>query len=399
MYIDYIMSIDEKRLKSFTVSRTSNAGEIKRVEYKDEDKFEIECKEISLDDLDDLEIGSFIATNTTINYQSILSDISAFDFINDMKNLNLKKDIVSEDLSKKDYNICVTCGVPCKINDTFIICEQCGEERLYDCHSHDLYSLSVESNYNTASNSFMTFNIIGTNSYFYNRSLLKTCANYTSYRANSNKKEIINKIYQFDGNKLPMNVINETADLFDQIKMAGRVYRGDGKLGVIGACLYYVSIRNNLTRSPKEISAIMNIEERFLSQGDRILQELNELKIIDIPTNYKPLDDYLNQFMPILGIPERYKSFIVDTIARMERKHLHIKHECRLTTKVVGVIYLLTLRIPELRHIKKEVISQECNNISKSTYIKYSTLICDNYRIMKKVFRKHKIPMPLAWKA
>jgi Transcription factor TFIIB repeat len=331
-----------------------------------------------------------------IDYQKIFSEMNNLCTFKDLS--KAVENTSEKDISfKKEYNMCPICKIPCKISDTFIICTQCGVERVYDCHVHDLYSLSIESNYNTANNSFMTFNIVGTNSYNYNRSLLKTCADYSSYRANSNKKEIINKIYQFEGNKPPMNVINETAALFDQIKQAERVYRGDGKLGVIGACLYYVSIKNNLTRSPKEIANIMGIEERFLSQGDRVLQELAELGIIEIPTNYKPLNDYLNMYMPCLGIDDKYKQFVIDTIARAEKKHLHIRHECRLTTKVVGVLYLLTLRVPELRHIKKDTISIECN-ISKSTFIKYCTLICDNHIIMKKVFRKHHLPMDKAWR-
>lgn len=358
---------------------------------------EVNCQSEYRDFLDNTLLETVLATNVSIDCQKIFSEMNNFDFVDTkFKELNIELD--KEETKVDNFNNCPLCNLPCKVNDAYILCEKCGMERKYDCHANDLYSLSVESNYNTANNSFMTFNIIGTNSYYYNRSLLKTCADYTSYRANNNKKDIINKIYQFDGNKPPMNVINETADLFDQIKQAGRVYRGDGKLGVIGACLYYISIKNNLTRTPKEISSIMGIEERFLSQGDRILQELAELNVIEIPTNYKPLNDYLNMFMPILGIPDKYKQFVIDIIARAEKKHLHIGHECRLTTKVVGVLYILTLRVPELRYIKKDVISAECNNISKSTFIKYSSLICDNYHIMKKPFRKHLIPMPIAWK-
>ncbi len=383
--------------------------------------------------LNESEFETFMIDNTDIDCQKLFSEMKLTDVydyntnfdskkiqINEITEINNKENNISNNTKQinddtlvidnidnnennntnigKKYNICPECQIPCKINDIFLICEQCGWQREYDCHTHDNYSLSIESNYNTTNNSFMTFNIIGTNSYYYNRSLLKTCADYTSYRANSNKKDIINKIYQYEGNKPPLNVINETADLFDKIKQAGYVYRGDGKLGVIGACLYYISIKNNLTRSPKEVAKIMGIEERFLSQGDRILQELAELNVIEIPTNYKPLNDYLNTFLPCLYIPEKYKYFIIDIIERAERKHLHIGHECRLTTKIVGVIYILTLRVPELKHIKKDTISAECNNISKSTFIKYATLIFDNYKLMKKPFRKWKIPMPVEWR-
>jgi hypothetical protein len=303
-----------------------------------------------------------------------------------------------KEIVNNDYNLCPLCKIPGKINDAIIICEKCGMERAWDLHTNDTYNMSIDQNYNTMNNSFMTFSIVGQNSYNLNRSLLKTCADYSLYRHNNNKKEIINRIYRYEGSKPPMNIVNQTADLFDKIKNKGYVYRGDGKLGVIAACLYYVSIENNLTRTPKEIAAIMQIEDKFLSQGDRILQELNELGVISIQTTHKPLNDYLNTYLPKLKIPDKYRGFIVDIISRAEKKHLHIRNESRLTTKIVGVIYLLTQRVPELKDIKKNTISEECNNISKATYTRYYTLICSEYKIMKKCFRKHKIPMPVEWK-
>lgn len=353
-------------------------------------------------DLDlDLMFKNILISSVKIDHSNITSEMNnIMDTFEDTHYMDsfvkIKKPL--KEVKKVDYNLCPLCQISCKISETMIICENCGMERIWDSHSHELYSISIDQNYNTTSNSFMTFSIVGMNSYCYNRSFLKTCADYSAYRNNTNKKDIINKIYQYEGNKPPHNIINATAELFDQIKNKGYVYRGDGKLGVIGACLYYMSIQHNLTRTPKEISLIMGIDEKFLSQGDRTLQELNELGVISIPTNYSPILDYLSIFLPSLGIPDKYKQFIIDTIARAERKHLHIRNESRLTTKIIGVIYLLTRRVPELKYIKKETISTECNNISKSTFIRYYTLICDNYHIMKKVFRRHKIPMPIEWK-
>jgi hypothetical protein len=133
--------------------------------------------------------------------------------IEDDSKLEVKLNIVNV---KKDYKKCPKCDIYGKINDNVIICELCGERRPWQIN--EKYSISIEQNYNTSSNSFMVFNIIGKNSYCYQRSFLKTCANYSSFRNNNNKKEIINKIYQYSGNKIPINICNLTAELFDQIK-------------------------------------------------------------------------------------------------------------------------------------------------------------------------------------
>jgi transcription initiation factor TFIIIB Brf1 subunit/transcription initiation factor TFIIB len=298
---------------------------------------------------------------------------------------------------KIDYKKCPKCNIYCKVEGIQIICEKCGLAREWDNNSNN-YCISFEQNYNTSNNSFMTFNMVGKNSYCYQRSLLKTCANYSSFRNNNNKKEIINKIYQYDGNKLPINICNLTAELFDQIKQKNYVFRGNGKWGVIGACLFYACIMNNLTRTPREIANIVGVEDRFLSQGDRTLQELNELGVINIPTTFKPLSDYLDQFLSALEIPIKYKQFIIDLISRAEKKHIHIGNESRTTTKCIGSIYMLCKRIPSLKHIKKDKISNECINISKSTFIRYYNLLMENPKKIKKVFKKWKIPMPVEWK-
>ena len=298
---------------------------------------------------------------------------------------------------KIDYKICPNCNIRCKILENFIICEQCGLEREWQNNS-DNYNAAIEKEHNTSQNSHISFNIVGKGSYCYQRSLLKTCSNYGVYRNNNNKKEITNIIFQYEGSKPPNNVINLAAELFDSIARAGRVYRKNGKKGVMAACLYYACIMQGVARTPKDVAIIMNTEERFLSQGDKILQEFNELGIISIPSCYEPLDDYLNRFFPALGIDEKYKAFVVDLIHRVEKKHLHVKNECRTTTKCVGAIYMLTRRIKELNHIKKDKISKECNDISKSTFVKYYNLLCSNYKLIKKSFKRHGIPMPLEWK-
>lgn len=369
---------------SLTLTETIQFSKLKVSKIKEE------TQEEDLFNFDNMVINNKIITEI----EKLISDNVDFKFVKQtIETVNEPEPVVDI-----DHNMCPLCKVACKIYDTFIICEKCGMERVYDIHSHDQYSMTIEENYNTANNSFMTFNIIGKDSYCYNRSYLKTCSDYTAYRNNSNRKDIIQRIDQYEGNKPPKNIINSTIRIFDEIKNAGYVYRGNGKWGVIGACLYYASIQHNLTRTPKEVSLIMGIDEKFLSQGDRVLMSLNELKVIDIQINYRPIHDYISQYFPILGIPEKYRDFVIHIISRAERKHLHIRHESRLTTKIVGVIYLLTRRVPELRHIKKDLISIECGSISKSTFIKYYTLIMDNFKIMKKSFRKFKINIPREFK-
>ncbi len=317
---------------------------------------------------------------------------------NDLK-ISLEKELKVEPLI--NYKKCPDCGIYCKKNENFLICEQCGLEREYDEFNTELYSNSVNSSYNTSNTSFMPFKIIGKgNVYGYSRSLYKTCANYSSYRSNHNKRDILNKIYRYEKSRIPISVCNQTADLFDQIKQHECVYRGNSKWGIIGACLYYICIMNGITRSPREIAEIIEVDDRFISHGDRILQKLNEENIISIPVDARPIADYINQFLLALNISLIYKQFIIDIIERAEKKHVYIGVNCqsRDTSKCIGAIYLLCTRIPALKYITKNDISEKCINISKSTFMKQYNILVENIRILKRIFRRHHIPMDPAWR-
>lgn len=296
-----------------------------------------------------------------------------------------------------DYRNCPTCNVPGKIAEAMIICEQCGLEREWNIHYGDVYSQSYEQNYNVSENSFIKFNIVGIGAHKYQKAYISTCADYSTYRANVNKTEIIQRINMYTGILPPSNAINMTIDLFEQIKRNEYVYRGNSRWGVIGACLYYACMDCGVSRTMKDIASIINIEKKALSQGDKILQDLHEAGVINILVDYEPLDDYLNQYLPALGIPVKYKAFIKHIIDRAEKKHLYIRNESQITSKCVGAIYLLIKRVPELRHLQKN-IPDCCNNMSKSTYNRQYKLMTDNIYLLKKSFKKFGIPMDKAWK-
>ena len=308
--------------------------------------------------------------------------------------LEIQMDLGDEKVPK--FTLCPKCNVEGKFNDGSVHCVGCGIETII-IDDNNKFSFTVDKDHNTSNNSFMSFNFIGKNSYCYQRSFLKTCANYSSFRKNNNRKDLYNYNYQYEGKKIPKNAIKLAIELFSKIKENNYVFRGNGKKGVLGACLFYACVMNHITKTPREIASVMEIEERFLSQGDRIVQELNEKNIISIPTILRPLKDYLDQYFPALLIPEHYKQFIIDVIERAEKKHIHILNDSRTTTKCIGAIFLLINRVKDLKHITKDIIVKECS-ISKSTFIRYYNLLLINYKILKPVFKRHRIPMPISWK-
>jgi len=311
-------------------------------------------------------------------------------------NLDVDMDVIMRET--KSYNLCPKCNINTQVSEGVICCSKCGYTKIVMNHISTHYSASLDKDHNTAKNSFMSFKVVGKNCYGYQRSLLKTCSNYKAFSKNTNKKDLHNFVFQYEGKKIPKNVIDLAIELFSKIKDAGYVFRGNGKRGVMGACLFYACVMKGITKTPREIAAIMKIEERFLSSGDRVLQELNELKVIEIPTNFDPLLHYIHQYFPALNIPDKYEQFIMDIIQRAERKNIHIRNDSRMTTKCVGAIYLLTTRVKELNHITKEDIVRECSKISKSTFLRYFNLLNTNQKKIRHVFKRHGLKMPLEWK-
>lgn len=317
------------------------------------------------------------------------------DEINEKDEIDLETKVVVDNI---EYDECPNCKVKMKTSEGLLCCSKCGHSKTTVEYVEGLYNANLDKTHNVSRDSYMSFKLVGKDSYRYQRSLLKTCSDYKSYSKSNNKKDLRNCIFQYEGKKIPKDAQDLAIDLFTKIKEAGYVYRGNGKKGVLGACLFYACVMKGITKTPREIAAIMNIEERFLSSGDRELQELNEKGIISIPTHFDPLPDYIAQYFPALKIPEKYSKFIIDLIDRAERRNIHIRNDSRTTTKCVGAIYLLTTRVKELSHITKDDIVTECSKISKSTFIRYYNLLMSNAKKIKHVFKKHRIPMPVEWK-
>jgi transcription initiation factor TFIIIB Brf1 subunit/transcription initiation factor TFIIB len=335
-------------------------------------------------------ISSESDESESLNFDKITEN--SFSLDNNYININLEKNI---DINVITENICEKCNISCKTLNGIIYCELC---RMEDKIETDNITFNSENNHNTNNNSFMAFNFTGNGSYCYQRSFLKSCANYSSFRKNNNRKDMYNYNYKYEGNKLPKNVIKLAIELFSTIKDNKYVYRGNGKKGIIGACLFYACVINKITKTPREIANILGIEERFLSQGDRTIQELNEKGVINIPTILRPIDDYLNQYFALLKINMKYKPFIIDVIDRIDKKNIHIVNDSRTTTKAIGTIYLLINRLKKYKNINKEMIVKECK-ISKSTFIRYYNLLLKNNIYIRPIFKRHKIPMPNEWKS
>ncbi len=307
-----------------------------------------------------------------------------------------QKESFNLDGFSKDLYKCVCCGVKQDAGDDNG-CQGCGKQKDSTEFTEESngFCRSTNLNHNTSSSAFMPFRFVGTGAGKYQKSLLKTSSDYTVYRKNINTKEFYRYNNQFNGRKVPKSALNLAIEKFTTIKKSGKIFRNFGKRGVMGACLTYACIELGITKPPRDIAAIMDIEEKFLSQGDRIVREMHENGVLNIITKTRPIEDHIKQYFCALEIDEKYKCFVSDLIQRAEDKKLHIMNDSRPTTKCAGAIFMLTVRLK--LNITQDQIADECS-ISKTTFKRYYRMLYLHHNKLRKIFIKHKIPMPKEWR-
>lgn len=302
-------------------------------------------------------------------------------------------------VTSKKSNECPSCKGKLNHNGNKLICQSCG--LVIDDTSgatDEQYTTSSLADCNVSDKGYMSMKFIGRGAYGNNRSLLKSCAKYDQYRNMTTRKDVHNWNSQSTDKHLPKNVIEEACNMFAKIKAKGYVYRKDVKKGVLSACIYYACYNNGISKTPNEIASLVGIAEKFHSMGDRILRDLNERGVIELPDKIDPVVDYVIRYMEVLGIDKKYKDFVLDIIYVADREKLHVLSDSKNNTKCIGAIYLLIDRVPELRKtIDKDKIDNDCE-ISKTTFIKYYNLICKFYRKFVPTFVKHGVPMKPEWK-
>lgn len=292
---------------------------------------------------------------------------------------------------------CENCDNIMREDQMRLICENCGLE-ICETFNEENEGTSAHgiTDCNIDPRSCSPFRIWG-NGKFANtlrRTFIQTCSNYNKFSKNLIYKTLM--AWNAEG-ELPKTVLKRACDIFEQVKKTNQVYRKDCKNGLLSACLYYACYEEKLMKTPGEVAKFCHIEEKFHSHGDRILRSLNELGYIQIPTKINPVEYYLIRYIKILNIPDVYVDFLIQLIDRAERKKIHLIHDSKHNSKCIGAIYILVTQVKSLSHINKDEIEKKCV-ISKTTFTKYALVIFKYYKKFKKVFKKHKIPMPRYWK-
>jgi transcription initiation factor TFIIIB Brf1 subunit/transcription initiation factor TFIIB len=287
----------------------------------------------------------------------------------------------------EDWKTCPECGIRMQPMKCSYQCLECGRDTQV-LEQGGEFSASIIENYNTNANCSLSIKIVGKDSYRYHKALLRTASDYSKIQSNNTNKQLRRFNSQSKESKLPIIILKEAAELYGKIQRCNIVRRGNGRKGALGACIYFVCNRHNITKKPKEIAMFLSIEESYLSKGDKLLRRLHAEGKIDIPVHHNPKDAYILQYFESLGIDNKYKPFVSELIDRASHVDMMGENNSRISTKCAGAVY--TLKVQESLKISKSDIVKYCK-ISKSTFIRYHEFLIQNRRALKPVFKKHNV--------
>lgn len=296
-------------------------------------------------------------------------------------------DEIPEIECKEDWKTCPECSIRMQPMKSSYQCLQCGRDTQVLEQSGE-FSASIVDNYNTNANCSLSIKIVGKDSYKYHKALLRTASDYSKIQSNNTNKQLNRFNSQSKDSKLPIIILKEAAELYGKIQKCNIVRRGNGRKGALGACIYFVCNMHNITKKPKEIAIFLNIEESYLSKGDKLLRRLHAEGKIDIPIHHDPKDAYILQYFESLNIDDKYKPFVSELIDRASQVDMMGENNSRISTKCAGAVY--TLKIQESLKFSKSDIVKYCK-ISKSTFIRYYEFLVQNRKLLKSVFRKYGI--------
>lgn len=291
------------------------------------------------------------------------------------------------------------------------MCEMCGKIEEFVGNEIDVImettNKSVSSgtinNYNTSSASAVPIRMVGVGSHFYERKLISNTSNYKKTQRKNTTDEMLNFIFQYEGPKPPKNVVLAAAELYHKVQQH-LIKRAKVKRGAMGACLSRMCDKYGTPRKPKEIASIFDVPQSAVSTGEKLLDELEaegKIKINKLQgkiTRTYRMESFIDRYFESLGIPIKWKEFTVQLI-RFSIKY-RIAKSSIMSSKCAGVIYVLSLRLKELK-VTREMISMECN-ISKSTFNRFHKAVSEMLNTsdprkkrvrnrLRHLFDKHKI--------
>ena len=293
------------------------------------------------------------------------------------------------DISNNNYKNCDDCNIQMQpnINNT-LTCPNCGFIKNVIIENLE-YEPSM-SGYNTNENYHIPIKCIGKNSFQYQKYLRNNTSQYSIIQETTLKKLLEKLNYQSDDFVIPKNIISNVLIQYKKIRETSKIHRGEILKGILGSLIYYECLKEGIIRKPKELARWYSISENDLSKGDKILRDLEEKGIIELPINKDFNIEYINCYLKRIDIDIKYEVFLIELLNEINKLKIG-NPNARLSTKIASLIFLLI--ISKKYNISADEIAKEFD-ISVSTFKSFYMEIFKNKEKLTVIFEKYDIKLP-----
>lgn len=288
-----------------------------------------------------------------------------------------------------NYKNCTECNIQMQpnINNT-LTCPSCGFIKTVIIENLE-YEPSM-AGYNTNENYHIPIKCIGKNSFQYQKYLRNNTSQYSIIQETSIKRILEKLNYKSDNFIIPKNIISNVLNQYKKIRETSKIHRGEILKGILGSLLYYECLKEGIIRKPKELAKWYDISENDLSKGDKILRDLVESGIIDLPLNKDYESEYIESYLKRMDLDIKYNTVLNELLEKIN-EHKIGNPNARLSTKISALIFLLI--ISKKYPISIEKISEEFD-ISISTFKTFYMEIYKNKSIIEEILKKYNIELP-----
>jgi transcription initiation factor TFIIIB Brf1 subunit/transcription initiation factor TFIIB len=299
----------------------------------------------------------------------------------------INKDV---NLLENNYKNCETCNVQMQpnINNT-LTCPKCGY--LKNVIIENLEYEPSMAGYNTNETFHIPIKCIGKNSFQYQKYLRNNTSQYSIIQESTIRKMLEKINFHSTGFVVPKNIINNVLNQYKKIRECSKIHRGEILKGILGSLIYYECLKEGIIRKPKEFAKWYSINENDLSKGDKILRELEEKGLIELPiyTNYET--DYIKSYLKRIEIDIKHADVLYELLEVINKNKIG-NPNARLSTKIASLIFLIVIAY-KYNNITAEIISNEFD-ISISTFKSFYSEIFKNKHHLEDILNKHNIILP-----
>lgn len=314
----------------------------------------------------------------------LFNDDEFNDFLNDSKFEEIQK---TEE--NNHYKNCIECNIQMQpnINNT-LTCPECGYIKKVIIENLE-YEPSM-SGYNTTENYHIPIKCIGKNSFQYQKYLRNNTSQYSIIQETSIKRILEKLNYKSDNFVIPKNIISNVLNQYKKIRETSKIHRGEILKGILGSLLYYECLKEGIIRKPKELAKWYEISENDLSKGDKILRDLAEQGVLDLPINQNYNEDYIESYLKRINLDIKYSLFLNELLERINKLKIG-NPNARLSTKIAALIFLLVISKKYI--ISTEDIASEFD-ISISTFKTFYMEIYKQKKSLDDILNKYNIELP-----